>query len=114
MPWAIERRLPVRIEEDTSIGLEARRRRLTEHERLTEVTLCNMRSDDLVGREARHQHRWNLAPEIAGEPCSLTQLDVEEASTVDHLRDSLDTAPEAGRHAPRQDDHRDRTFAERL
>ena len=103
---AIERRLSVLLEEHGAVGPDAGCSGLAEPEWVSEPLLGDVRTDDLVRREARHHGHGNLDPERVAKPSGLAELDLEEASAVDRLGDRLDAAAEARRHSAGEHDHR--------
>ena len=60
---AVERGVPVLVEEQAAVGPQPRRRRLREEERIAEAALRDVGANGLVRREARHQRDRNLGAE---------------------------------------------------
>ena len=106
---AVERRLPVFLDEHAAVGPQARRSGLAEPEWVSEPLLRHVRADDLVRREARHQGNGDLDAERLAQASGLAELDLEEAPAVDRLGDRLHAAAEARRHPAGEHDHRHRS-----
>ena len=71
-------------------------------------------SDRLVGGEARHQVDRDRGVGTLRHGCDVLELELEERLPVEDLDCGFDDSPEAGRHAPGQNDRRDFTASHRF